>query len=212
MQFDFLTHDRYLANRYLNYISPWRNLIKTPDLIVNKIFYQVLQDAEDFAISYLTSKRIWTRKRIYLNLGGVSNTTWQGVENHVDLTRRLFLWKKDLSILLNNGPSENSLIQEYISQLPSYRNNLYIIPKHKLGLQYAAAMIKNCHLTVTKDSGIYHLSNAVGANTLVFTHYYADMDLWLKESKNVKVITTNDEKKDPTVEEVFMEAVKFLTL
>jgi ADP-heptose:LPS heptosyltransferase len=211
IQLDLITHDRYLANRYLNYISPWRNLIQDRDLSSKKIFYPIKQEAEDAVILWLVSKRIWTQKRVYLNLGGVSNTTWRCIENYIELTRRLFAWGKDLSILLNNGPSENALVQEYISQLPSYRKNLYIVPKHELELQYTAAMIKNCHLTITKDSGIYHLSNAVGAHTLVFTHYCKDMDLWLKESKNVMVIATNDKKKDPTIEEVFKKAVKFLS-
>ncbi|MBU1098931.1 MAG: hypothetical protein KKA84_00895 [Bacteroidetes bacterium] len=194
--------DMYLAHRYIIYATPWMTKL----LINNEpaLNYPIKEENISSVLRYFKNNDIYSMSKIFLNLGGISNSTWRDHNKYIELARKV-LTNLNVCLILNNGPNEIDINSKFILELDAYKDRIYLPKNEKFDINQTAAIIKSCQLVVTKDTGIFHLANAVGSNTIVFTHYYADHKLWLFPAKNIKIIMSSNECTDPGIDEIFNE-------
>ncbi len=101
-------------------------------------------------------------RRIAIHSGSGSKSKNWGVDNFIELCRRVFETYQ-AEIMLIAGPAEYELVQDISSRLAGCL--LTIIEKRPL--PEIAAALRGCALYIGNDSGISHMAAAVGTPTIV---------------------------------------------
>ncbi|MDP2959956.1 MAG: glycosyltransferase family 9 protein [candidate division Zixibacteria bacterium] len=123
-------------------------------------FLEVKREEEKYIEDYLEKMGINFKDFLVgINLGGTGKKKW-GFENFIELGNRLK--RENVKVIYTWGPQE----KYWIKNLNNTEVLTEILPLPKL-----SALLKRCNLFISSDSGIMHLSTAVGTPTLaIFVH------------------------------------------
>lgn len=160
-------------------------------------YLQVRNEEEEHIKDYLGNMRI--REEDFLvgiNLGGTGDKRWE-IENFIELGNKL-KEKKGLKVIYIWGPQEKEMVKGL--KMPGVLDKILPLPK-------LSALLKSCDLFISSDSGIMHLSTAVGTPTLaIFIH--SDPQKYGPKGEKHRVITSEEGKLK--VGEVLEEALKMM--
>jgi ADP-heptose:LPS heptosyltransferase len=131
-----------------------------------------------------------------INLGGTGEKRWDLV-NFIELGNRL-KEKEKVKVIYIWGPQEKDLVKNL--EIHGVLTEIFPLPR-------LSALLKRCNLFITSDSGIMHLSNAVGTPTLaIFIH--SDSQKFGPKGKGDRVISALNGKLE--MEKVLKEAEKMI--
>lgn len=131
---------------------------------------------------------------IGINLGATRQKRW-GLENLMELGKRL---KEKSKVIYIWGPQERNLVKNM--EIGGVLPEILSLPK-------LSALLKRCNLVISSDSGIMHLSTAVGTPTLaIFIH--SDPQKYGPRGEKHKVIFSIDG--EVKLGEVLEEALKMV--
>lgn len=146
-------------------------------------FLEVKPEAREYISHYLEKMGIKDEDFLVgINLGGTGEKRWD-LKNFIELGKTL-REKENVKVIYIWGPEEKELVKslEVTGILPE------ILPLPKL-----SALLQRCNLFISSDSGIMHLSTAVGTPTLaVFIH--SDPLKFGPKGKKDKIISRIDGK------------------
>jgi len=184
-------HKRDKSDLFLNIEVPSANHIRHAtdmhlDLLRNLIplnstglpFFEVKREEEKYMRDYLVKMGIRDDDFLLgINLGGTGEKRWE-TENLIELGNRL-KEKEELKVVYIWGPEEKNLVEG---------KKIFGALREILPLPKLSALLKRCNLFISSDSGIMHLSTAVGTPTLaIFTQ--SDPKKYGPKGKNDRVIS-----------------------
>ncbi len=159
-------------------------------------FLEVKREEEKYIEDYLEKMGINSEDFLVgINLGGTGKKKW-GLENFIALGNRLK--RENVKVIYTWGPQEKNWIKNM--------NNAEVL-KEILPLPKLSALLKRCNLFISSDSGIMHLSTAVGTPTLaIFIH--SDPQKFGPKGKGNRIISPKDGKVG--LSEILEEAEKMI--
>lgn len=160
-------------------------------------FLEVKREEEEYVRNYLEKMSIRDENVLVgINLGGTGEKRWD-LENFIELGNRL-KEKEKVKVVYIWGPQEKDLVKNL--KVSGILTEIFPLPK-------LSALLKRCNLFITSDSGIMHLSNAVGAPTLaIFIH--SDSQKFGPKGKKDRVMSKLEGKIE--LREVLGEAEKMI--
>jgi ADP-heptose:LPS heptosyltransferase len=99
---------------------------------------------------------------LHLGVGPSAQYRRWPTERFVDLANELSKFSKDLTIILTGARGEQSLIADFKRQF----SGRSIEASDMEGLEHTAALLERCDLLISGDTGIMHLSAAMGTPTV----------------------------------------------
>ena len=159
-------------------------------------FLEVRRGEEQFIENYLQKMGINSEDFLVgINLGGTGKKKW-GFENFIELGNRLK--RENVKVIYTWGPQEKNWVKNL--------NNTEVL-KEILPFPKLSALLKRCDLFISSDSGIMHLSTAVGTPTLAIFIHSDPQKYGPRGEKHRMIFSTDGEVKLP---EVLEEALKMI--
>lgn len=187
-----VNHTRHAADMHLDLL---RFLV--PGISEELPFLEVKREEEEYIRNYLEKLSIRDENLLVgINLGGTGEKRWD-LANFIELGKRL-KEKEKVEVVYIWGPQEKDLVKNL--KVSGVLTEILPLPR-------LSALLKRCNLFITSDSGIMHLSNAVGTPTLaIFIH--SDSQKFGPRGKNDRVLSLLEGKIE--LREVLKEAEKMI--
>jgi len=160
-------------------------------------FLEVKREEEKYVRNYLEKMSIRDENVLVgINLGGTGEKRWDS-KNFIELGNRL-KEKEKVKVVYIWGPQEKDLVKDL--KVSGVLSEIFPLPR-------LSALLKRCNLFITSDSGIMHLSSAVGTPTLaIFIH--SDSQKFGPKGKKDRVMSKLEGKIE--LREVLGEAEKMV--
>ncbi|MDP3024601.1 MAG: glycosyltransferase family 9 protein [candidate division Zixibacteria bacterium] len=187
-----VNHTRHATDMHLDLLR-----FLMPGVSEELPFLDVKREEEEYIRNYLEKMSIGDEDVLVgINLGGTGEKRWD-LENFIELGKGL-KEKEKVKVVYIWGPQEKDLVKDF--KVSGVLTEIFPLPK-------LSALLKRCDLFITSDSGIMHLSNAVGTTTLaIFIH--SDSQKYGPKGEKHRVITSQDGKVKSG--EVLEEALKMI--
>ncbi|HEX9911736.1 MAG TPA: glycosyltransferase family 9 protein [candidate division Zixibacteria bacterium] len=167
-----------------------------PEISEELPFLEVRREEAEYIREYLKKMGINSDDFLVgINLGGTGKKKW-GFENFIELGNRLK--NENVKVIYTWGPQEKNWVKNL--------NNTEVL-KEILPFPKLSALLKRCDLFISSDSGIMHLSTAVGTPTLAIFIHSDPQKYGPRGEKHRMIFSTDGEVKLP---EVLEEALKMI--
>ena len=134
----------------------------------------------------------FTKYTIALGIGGKLKEKIWPIERYILLLNRIFLFNKNLNVIIFGGLGDKNNANEIISNV----NNTNIISLvDKTTIMQCASIISKCNLYLGNDCGLMHIASMMGLNCIALFSIHQKKGIWEPFGDENIIIRSNlDEK------------------